>query len=99
MKRAHRAQVPPEGIYKTHEFFFQEQYRRLGIIQNVSKLRRCQPMIERKQHAARFQNSVVGFQQPMAIQAEERHAISRLHSGAAQCSRQTPDTNRRTRRR
>ena len=76
MEGAHGAQIPPERIHKTDKLLFQKQHRRSGIIQNVGELRRCQANIERKQNATRFQNSEIGFQQPMAVQAEERHAIA-----------------------
>ena len=90
MKRAHRAQVPPERIHQTNELLFQEQHRRSGIVQDVGEFRRRQPNIERKENGLRFQNSEVGFQQPMAVQTEKGYAISRLHSGTTQRSRQTP---------
>src|SRR5208337_2492398 len=67
MERTHGLQIPPERIHKTNKLLLQEQYRRSRIIQNVGKLRPCQAIVERKQNAARLQNSEVGFQQPMAV--------------------------------
>src|SRR6516162_2712078 len=90
VKRAHRAQLFLERVDESSEFLLQEKGRRARIIQDVSQLRTCQTNVERKQNAARFQNSKVCLEQAMAVQAEKCDSITGLQPGAPQSTGQAP---------
>jgi len=91
MKRAHGVQVVAEGIDQANELLLKEEHGGSGIIQDVSELGGSEADIERKQDAARLENSEVGFEEAMTIEAEERYAFSRLHSGSAQGASEAAD--------
>ena len=40
----------------------------------------CKPDIQRKQHRARLQNTVIRLQESMAVEAEKRDPVAGLHS-------------------
>src|SRR5689334_5913216 len=61
-----------------------KQHTRAGIIQDVGEFLGREADVERQQDSAGFDNAIVGFQQPMTVGAEERHAVPRLNSSFSQ---------------
>src|SRR5229473_6369347 len=74
---------------QAEKLFLNKEDCRPGIIQNVAQFARCEPDVEREQHGAGFWHSVVGFEQAVAVAAEERDAIAGLNTSLAQSSRKT----------
>src|SRR5260370_40196782 len=54
------------------------------MIQDVSEFLGCETNVERKQHGAGFENTIISFEQPVAIQAEKCDAVSRRDASILQ---------------
>src|SRR5260221_5205068 len=60
------------------------------IVQNVSEFSRCEPDVQWQKNRAGFQNPVIGFEQAVAIGAEESHAVTGLDTCLPKCARKAP---------
>src|SRR5260370_2212508 len=87
----------PERVHHAEKLFLQKKHFGPGIVQDVDELLRGQPHIQRKQHGAGFENTVVSFEQPMAIHAEKRNAVTRHHASFLQRAAQPRGTVRKLR--
>ena len=61
----------------------------MGIIQNECEFLRAQPDVERQQNAARFEYSIIRFQQTMTVGTEEGNSVAGLCAGGDEYSRQS----------
>src|SRR5260221_13523806 len=75
---------------QSEKLFFDEQNCCACIIQNVSAFSRCEPDVQGQKNRAGFQNSVIGFEQTVAIRAEESHTATGLDTCLPQCACKTP---------
>jgi hypothetical protein len=73
-----------KGIHKLNELFFQEEHFRRSIIQNVGQFIGRKSDVERQQNRTSLQHSVICFEKSVAIEAEKRHPIARLHTCISQ---------------
>src|SRR5215469_13046440 len=80
--------VLAKTIHGVKELLLQKQHSRPGIIQNVSEFSRRKPHIQWKQDGASFQNAVIGFEKPVAIQAQECNPVTTLYAGGSQSTGQ-----------
>src|SRR5256884_1714755 len=49
----------------------QEEHARAGVIQDISKLLRSKPNVQRQQNGSRFDDTVISFEQAMAVGAQK----------------------------
>ncbi len=87
----------PERVHQAEKLFLQKKHFGPGIVQDVDELLRGQPHIQRKEHGTGFENTVVGFEQPVAIHAEKCNAVPWLDNGILQRTAQPGGTVRKFR--
>jgi hypothetical protein len=91
MERLHGCDIPAKTIYGVEELLLQKQHSRPGVIQNVSEFLRPKPRIQWKQYGAGFYNAVVGFEKPVAIQAQKCDPVTALHPSVSQSAGKAGD--------
>jgi hypothetical protein len=83
-ERSHRSNAVPEGIRHGKKLALEKENLGLRVIQNKRKFRRRETNVQRQQHGAGFEHSVIGFQKPMAVAAQEGDAVPWLDAQAEQ---------------
>src|SRR5580704_6167283 len=81
-----------EGIHNREKILFEKEHFRSGVVQNKCKLMGCKPDIEGEQDCTSVENAIVGFEQAMAVHAEEGDAVAGLHARRAQRTRKQSGT-------
>ena len=89
-KSLNRERLPPKSFHHRLELPFEEQNLRLRIVENERQLLGRQANVQRQQHRARLQHSVVGLKQPVAVRAEKGHPVAFFDAEAAQRAAQPP---------
>ena len=74
-----RRRTRPQGFHERNEFRVEAEHTRRGVIQNVSQFFGGKADVHGQQDGTDLRHSVVGFQQPMAIEAEVGNAVALLH--------------------
>jgi hypothetical protein len=72
---------------QSKKLLFNEENSCARVVQNISEFSWCEPDVQWQQNRSGFQNSVVGFEQAVAIGAEESDAVARQDAGLAQSPR------------
>src|SRR5580658_7986693 len=72
-----------ERIDDREKILLEKKHLCAGVIQDKSELLRGEANIQREQDGTGVENTIVGFQQTMAVHTEEGDAIAGLHSSRA----------------
>src|SRR5256884_7843799 len=83
---------PPRSTLFPYTTLFrslQEEHARAGVIQDISKLLRSKPNVQRQQNGSRFDDTVISFEQAMAVGAQKGHAVARPNAGFTQGDRKS----------
>ena len=77
-------ELRPERFDQFEEMALHEEHARAGVIQDISKLLRSKPNVQRQQNGSRFDDTVISFEQAMAVGAQKGHAVARPNAGFTQ---------------
>src|SRR4029077_17436966 len=91
MKIAHAGEAAAKVLDHAHKLLFEKKDARAGIVQNVSKLIGREADVQWKKDSPRFKNTVICFEQTVAICAEKCHAVARLHACRPQSTSEPAD--------
>ena len=75
----HALYLRANGIYNLQVLGMSAEYARSTVLDEVDKLRRAEPVIDRNQYRSNLRDCVEGFQLSMGIRRDIGDAIARPH--------------------